>query len=34
VTQTVDQTLGVDGMISKKLFVNDPDTYWYRTQRF
>jgi acetamidase/formamidase len=34
VTQTVDQTLGVDGVISKKLFINDPNTYWYRTARF
>jgi acetamidase/formamidase len=34
VTQTVDQTLGVDGVIAKKLFIHDPDNYWYRTQRF
>jgi len=34
VTQTVDQTLGVDGVISKKLFIHDPDNYWYRTPRF
>lgn len=34
VTQTVDQTLGVDGVISKKLFINDVNTYWYRTPRF
>jgi acetamidase/formamidase len=30
VTQTVDKTLGIHGMISKKLFVNDKNTYWYR----
>ncbi len=34
VTQVVDKTLGIHGMIAKKLFVNDPDTYWYRTPRF
>ena len=34
VTQVVDKTLGIHGMIAKKLFVNDPDTYWYRTARF
>jgi acetamidase/formamidase len=34
ITQVVDKTLGVHGMIAKKLFVNDPDTYWYRTARF
>jgi acetamidase/formamidase len=32
VTQVVDQTLGVHGMIPKKLFVNDPDKYWYRAR--
>lgn len=31
VTQVVDGTLGVHGMIPKKLFTKDPDTYWYRT---
>lgn len=30
VTQVVDQTLGIHGMIAKKLFVNDPNPYWYR----
>jgi acetamidase/formamidase len=34
VTQVVDKTLGIHGMIAKKLFVNDPDNYWYRTPRF
>lgn len=34
VTQVVDKTLGIHAMIAKKLFVNDPDTYWYRTARF
>lgn len=30
VTQVVDQTLGVHGMIPKKLFINDANPYWYR----
>jgi acetamidase/formamidase len=30
VTQVVDQTLGIHGMIPKKIFVNDHDNYWYR----
>jgi acetamidase/formamidase len=31
VTQVVDKTLGIHGMIAKKLFVNDKSsTYWYR----
>lgn len=30
VTQVVDQTLGVHGMIPKKIFIQDHDTYWYR----
>ncbi len=34
VTQTVDQTLGVNAVIAKKIFVNDHSTYWYRTPRF
>ncbi len=34
VTQVVDKTLGIHGMIPKKLFINEPDTYWYRTPRF
>ncbi|MBW8782675.1 MAG: acetamidase/formamidase family protein [Verrucomicrobia bacterium] len=34
VTQVVDKTLGIHSMIPKKLFVNDKDTYWYRTPRF
>ena len=34
VTQVVDKTLGVHSMIAKKLFINDKDTYWYRTARF
>lgn len=31
VTQVVDGTLGVHGMIPKKLFLKQPDTYWYRS---
>jgi acetamidase/formamidase len=31
VTQFVDKTLGVHSMIPKKMFVNEPNTYWYRT---
>lgn len=31
VTQVVDGTLGVHGMIPKKLFLRQPDTYWYRS---
>ena len=34
ITQVVDKTLGVHGLIAKKLFVNDKDNYWYRTPRF
>ncbi len=34
VTQVVDRTLGIHSKIAKKLFVNDPDNYWYRTPRF
>jgi len=34
VTQVVDKTLGIHAMIPKKLFINEPDTYWYRTPRF
>ncbi|AHF90340.1 acetamidase [Opitutaceae bacterium TAV5] len=30
VTQSVDRTLGVHGMIPRKLFVQDTNTYWYR----
>ncbi len=30
VTQVVDKTLGIQGMIPKKIFVNDTNTYWYR----
>jgi acetamidase/formamidase len=30
VTQVVDKTLGIHAMIPKKLFVREPDTYWYR----
>lgn len=32
VTQVVDTTLGVHGMIPKKIFVNDPNPYWYRAK--
>ncbi|EIP99012.1 putative acetamidase/formamidase [Opitutaceae bacterium TAV1] len=32
VTQVVDQTLGIHGMIPKKLFIKDPDPYWYRAR--
>jgi acetamidase/formamidase len=34
ITQVVDKTLGVHAKISKKIFVNDTSTYWYRTPRF
>jgi acetamidase/formamidase len=34
VTQVVDKTLGIHAMIPKKLFINEPDSYWYRTPRF
>lgn len=34
VTQVVDRTLGIHSKIAKKLFVNQPDNYWYRTPRF
>jgi acetamidase/formamidase len=30
VTQVVDGTLGVHGMIPKNLFINDSNQYWYR----
>ena len=30
ITQVVDKTLGIHAMIPKKIFVNDPTTYWYR----
>lgn len=30
ITQVVDQTLGIHGMIPKRLFINDHNTYWYR----
>jgi len=30
VTQVVDKTLGIHGMIPKRLFVKDPNPYWYR----
>lgn len=30
VTQSVDKTLGIHGMIPKKIFVHDTNTYWYR----
>ena len=32
VTQVVDSTLGVHGMIPKKLFVNDTNPYWFRAR--
>jgi acetamidase/formamidase len=32
VTQVVDQTLGIHGMIPKRIFVNDRDSYWYRSR--
>lgn len=32
VTQVVDATLGVHGMIPKKIFVNDANPYWYRAK--
>jgi acetamidase/formamidase len=31
VTQVVDGTVGVHGMIPKKIFLKDSDHYWYRT---
>jgi acetamidase/formamidase len=30
VTQSVDKTLGIHGMLPKKIFVQDKDTYWFR----
>jgi acetamidase/formamidase len=30
VTQDVDKTNGIHGMIPKKLFIHDTNTYWYR----
>lgn len=32
VTQVVDKTLGIHSMIPKKLFIKDPDNYWYRAR--
>jgi acetamidase/formamidase len=32
VTQVVDQTLGIHAMVPKKIFINDPDNYWYRAR--
>jgi acetamidase/formamidase len=32
VTQNVDRTLGVHGMIPKRIFIHQPDTYWYRSR--
>jgi acetamidase/formamidase len=32
VTQVVDATLGIHGMVPKKLFIHDSDHYWYRTR--
>jgi len=34
VTQYVDKTVGIHGLVAKKLFINDKDNYWYRTPRF
>ena len=33
VTQVVDKTLGIHGMIPKRLFVKDANPYWYRPVR-
>jgi len=30
VTQVVDGILGVHGRIPKKIFIKEPDNYWYR----
>jgi len=30
ITQDVDKTNGIHGMIPKRLFVNDGNPYWYR----
>jgi acetamidase/formamidase len=30
VTQVVDKTLGIHAMIAKRLFIKDPNPYWYR----
>ncbi len=30
VTQVVDRTLGVHGMMPKRIFTNESDSYWYR----
>jgi acetamidase/formamidase len=30
VTQVVDKTLGIHGMINKRIFIKDPNPYWYR----
>jgi acetamidase/formamidase len=32
VTEVVDKVLGVYTMIPKKIFVNEPDSYWYRSR--
>jgi acetamidase/formamidase len=32
VTQVVDGTLGIHGMIPKKLFLKDPNDFWYRAK--
>jgi len=32
VTQVVDKTQGIHGMIAKKIFLKDNDSYWYRAR--
>ena len=32
VTQVVDKTQGIHGMIAKKIFTKDSDSYWYRAR--
>jgi len=32
VTEVVDKVLGVYTQIPKKIFINEPDSYWYRTR--
>ncbi len=32
VTQVVDRVFGIHAMIPKRIFVNDPDSYWYRAK--
>ncbi len=32
VTQVVDKTLGIHAMVPKKIFVKDPNPYWYRAR--